>query len=86
MYRVVQDWIPKSVVTNKNRNKSWIYGYNKQYDVIVISKTGEIGDVVDIASLKIALPKEPKECLQRHSDKKKQYWERQELPKPLNKQ
>lgn len=85
MYRVVQDWIPKSVVTNKNRNKSWIYGYNKQYDVIVISKTGEIGDVVDIASLKIALPKEPKECLQRHSDKKKQYWERQELPKPLNK-
>ncbi len=85
MYRVVKDYIPKSVFTNKNRNKSWLYGYNPKYDVIVISKTGEIGEVIDISGLKIALPKAPKVCLQRHKDKKEQYWERQELPKPLSK-
>jgi len=85
MYRVVKDYIPKSVFTNKNRNKSWLYGYNPKYDVIVISKTGEIGEIVDISGLKIALPKAPKVCLQRHKDKKEQYWERQELPKPLSK-
>jgi hypothetical protein len=62
-----------------------LYGYNQKYDVIVISKTGEIGEIVDISGLKIALPKAPKVCLQRHKDKKQQYWERQELPKPLSK-
>lgn len=85
LYRVVKDYIPKNVFTNKNRNKSWLYGYNQKYDVIVISKTGEIGDIVDISGLKIALPKAPEVCLQRHKDKKQQYWERQELPKPLSK-
>jgi hypothetical protein len=60
-----------------------LYGYNDKYDFVVISKTGEIGEVIEISGLKIALPKEPKECLQRHSDKSEQYWERRELPKPL---
>jgi len=85
LYKVVEDYIPKSVLSNKNRNKSWVYGYNPKYDIIVISKTGEIGDVVEISGLTIALPKTPKVCLQRHNDKKQQYWERQELPKPLAK-
>jgi len=83
LYRVVQDYVPKNVLAKKNRNKSWLYGYNDKYDFVVISKTGEIGQVIEISGLKIALPKEPKECLQRHSDKAEQYWERRELPKPL---
>jgi hypothetical protein len=73
------------VYTNKNRNRSWLYGYNEKYDVIVISKTGEIGEIIEISGLKIALPKPPKEIYQRHKDKKEQYWERQDLPKPLSK-
>lgn len=83
LYRVVQDYVPKNVISKKNRNKSWLYGYNDKYDFVVISKTGEIGQVIEISGLKIGLPKTPKKCLQRHSDKKEQYWERRDLPKPL---
>ena len=73
LYRVLKDFVPKAVVSNKNRNRSWLYGYNPKYDVVVISKTGQIGDVIEISGLKIALPKAPKECLQRHTEKKQQY-------------
>ncbi len=83
LYRVLKDFVPKAVVSNKNRNRSWLYGYNTKYDIVVISKTGEIGDIIETSGLKIALPKAPKDCLQRHKEKKQQYWERQELPKQL---
>ena len=65
--------------------RSWLYGYNDQYDVVVISKTGQIGEIVEISGLKIALPLTPEKCLQRHNSKSEQYWERQELPKELAK-
>jgi len=35
-----------------------VYGYNKEHDVVVISKTGKIGEIYEIQNLKIALPKE----------------------------
>ena len=62
-----------------------MYGYNEKYDLVVISKTGKLGDVIEISGLKIGLPLAPKECLQRHKDKQHQYWERHELPKELSK-
>ena len=62
---------------------SWLYGYNEQYDVIVISKTGKIGQVVEISGLKIALPPTPDKCFERHPSKAEQHWEREELPKEL---
>jgi hypothetical protein len=65
--------------------RSWLYGYNDQYDVVVISKTGQIGEIYEIEGLKIALPVTPEKCLQRHSTKAEQYWERQELPRELAK-
>ena len=46
LYTVVKDYIPKNAITKKNGNKSWVYGYNDQYDVIIISKTGQIEDVI----------------------------------------
>jgi hypothetical protein len=64
--------------------RSWLYGYNDQYDVIVISKTGQIGQVLEIEGLKIALPSASEKCLQRHHVKTEQYWERQELPRELS--
>jgi hypothetical protein len=60
-----------------------LYGYNPQYNVIVISKTGQIGQIVEIEGVFIALPATPEKCLQRHSTKAEQYWERQELPREL---
>ena len=85
IYRVIEGLIPKNVLKSKNKAKTWKYGYDSKYDVIIISKTGEIGDIVLIQGLKIALPAQPKKCLQRHSKKEEQYWERVEIPKPLSK-
>ena len=85
LYREVVDYIPNYVISNKNRVSSWEYGYNDQYDVVIISKSGQIGKIVDISGLKIALPLEPKKCFQRHTSAVEQYWERQELPKDLQK-
>ena len=84
LYTIVKNYIPAHSITKKNGNKSWLYGYNDQYDVVVISKTGQIGDIVNIAGLYIALPPTPKKCLQRHTLKSEQYWEREPLPKQLS--
>ena len=81
--RIVENHIPAAVISNKNRVRSWLYGYNPQYNVIVISKTGQIGQIVEIEELFIALPATPDKCLQRHSTKSEQYWERHELPREL---
>ena len=83
--KVLKDYIPPAVVSNKNRVKSWLYGYNDQYDVVIISKTGQIGEIYEIEGLRIALPATPDKCLQRHSANAEQYWERQELPRDLAK-
>jgi hypothetical protein len=83
IYSVVKDYIPSGVISNKNRVRSWIYGYNEQYDVVVISKTGQIGEIVNISGLHIALPLAPEKCLQRHTTKSEQYWEREPMPKDL---
>ena len=85
LYRKIDDYIPKAIISKKNNSRSWLYGYDSKYDVVVISKTGQIGDIIEISGLKIALPLKPKECLQRHSEKSKQYWEREDIPVELSK-
>ena len=85
LYRILEDCIPSAVITNKNRVRSWLYGYNDQYNVIVISKTGQIGQILDIAGLQVALPPMPDKCFQRNASKKEQYWQRHETPKELTK-
>ncbi len=84
LYRKVENQVPKTVLSKKNSSRSWLYGYDEKYDIVVISKTGQIGDIIEISGLKIALPAKPKECLQRHKDKSLQYWERQDIPKELS--
>jgi len=49
-----------TTINRLNRSKSWKYGYNKEHDIIVISRTGQIGQVIEIQNLHIALPPEPK--------------------------
>ena len=85
LYHKVIDYIPKTVFANKNRGKSWLYGYNEKYDLVVISKTGELGEVININGLCIGLPPAPKEVYKRNKSKSQQYWERKELPKSLSK-
>ena len=84
IYTVVKDYIPAAVISKKNSNKSWLYGYNDKYDLVVISKTGEIGEIINVSGLIIALPKTPKDCYKKSISKAEQYWERQPLPKELS--
>ena len=85
LYKIVKGLIPKTVISNKNRSRSWTYGYNPEYNVVIISKTGEIGEVYDVSGLLIALPPAPKQCHHRSHAPSEQYWERQTMPRELNK-
>ena len=49
--------IKRTTISRLNKSKKWKYGYNKEHDVIVISKTGQIGEIYEIQNLRIALPK-----------------------------
>ena len=78
LYKVITP-IKTNTIKRLNKLKKWEYGYNKENDVIVISKTGQIGEIYEIQNLKIALPKQPKNPHKFKSDK----WEVTPLPKQL---
>jgi hypothetical protein len=84
LYHIVKDHIKPKVVNRLNRLKKWEYGYNKEYDIVVISKTGKIGEIYSIQNLLIALPLA--EDVYKCSDKKEdQRWEVLDYPSELNK-
>jgi hypothetical protein len=80
LYRIVTDHVHKTALTTKNSKKSWDYGYNKEYDIIVISKDGTIGEIYEINGLKIAVPATPKNV-----DDRGNKWVAQEYPSELQK-
>ena len=57
LYKVLPNYIKPKILNRMNRYKKWEYGYNKDHDMVVISKTGQVGEVYEIQNLKIALPK-----------------------------
>jgi hypothetical protein len=61
LYRIVNDRVPKKVIDQENYRKSWVYGYNKKYDMVIVSKDGTIGEIYEIQNLIVALPAVPKE-------------------------
>ena len=84
LYHIVKDHIKPKVVNRLNRLKKWEYGYNKEYDIVVISKTGKIGEIYSIQNLLIALPLA--EDVYKCSDKKEdQRWKVLDYPSELNK-
>ena len=78
LYKVIKP-VKINTIKRLNKSKKWEYGYNKENDIIVISRTGQIGDIYQIQNLKIALPKESN--VFKGGDK----WEKQEYPKALSK-
>ena len=76
LYKIIEP-VKINTIKRLNKSKKWKYGYNKEHDIIVISKTGEIGDIYNIQNLKIALPKA------RNVFKGNDKWEVQEYPKDL---
>jgi hypothetical protein len=71
--------IKKTTISRLNKKNKWKYGYDKDHDVVVISKTGKIGEILEIQNLRIALPKEP---VQVYSNEVKK-WQQFEYPKEL---
>ncbi len=82
LYTILKDYVNPKILKKNNRYKKWKYGYNKEYDFVVISKDGTIGQIYEIQGLKVAVP-EVSECFKRSKNKEEQYWERQEYPKEL---
>ena len=78
LYKVLPNHVKTKVLNRNNKFKKWKYGYDEEHDMVVISKTGEIGEIYEIQNLKIALPKANK-VARFKGDK----WVIQEYPKEL---
>ena len=76
LYKIINP-IKINTVNRLNKSKKWKYGYNKEHDIIVISKTGKIGEIYEIQNLRIALPKPESVC------KKYNKWHKEIYPKEL---
>ena len=85
LIKIVKDHIKPAILKRNNRYKKWVYGYNAEFDVVIISKDGTVGDVVEIQNLKIALPLASKETYKCSDDANKQVWTKLEYPKALAK-
>jgi len=71
--------IKRTTISRLNKTKKWKYGYDKEHDIVVISKTGKIGEIIEIQGLQIGLPLEPKGVYVHPKNK----WVRFEQPKEL---
>jgi hypothetical protein len=80
LYKIVEP-VKKTTISRLNKKRKWEYGYNKEHDIVVISKTGKIGQVIEIQGLQIALPSEPREVYKSEENK----WHRFDYPKELGK-
>jgi hypothetical protein len=77
LYKVITP-VKLTTISRLNKARKWNYGYDKEHDIVVISKTGQIGEIYDINNLKIALPKAPTGI-----DKSKNKWIPEDYPKEL---
>jgi len=73
LYKIIEP-IKHTTISRMNKGRKWKYGYNKEHDIIVISKTGQIGEIYEIQNLRIALPKATN-IHSRSKKKEEQYWE-----------
>jgi len=80
LYKIIEP-VKRTTISRMNKGNKWKYGYDKDHDIVVISKTGKIGDIYEMQGLKIALPKAPK-TLHANEDNK---WRQIEKPKVLEK-
>tara|TARA_R110000822_G_scaffold42798_8_gene116041 strand:- start:353 stop:2539 length:2187 start_codon:yes stop_codon:yes gene_type:complete len=72
-------------MATKNRARTWLYGYNEKYNFVVISRTGQIEEIININGLNVALPKPPARVYAKSKKNSEQYWEPHTLPKDLKK-
>lgn len=78
LHRIILNVIPKKEIDLRNKNRSWQYGYDEKYDIVIISKNGTLGEIYEIEGLKIGLPLAPIKFTT-----KKNKFVREPLPKEL---
>jgi hypothetical protein len=83
LVKTLDDYIKPSVVKKNNRHKKWSYGYNEDHDIVIISKDGTLGEVIQIQNLIIGLPAEPEKVYKRSNKRAEQKWEKLNYPKEL---
>ena len=76
LFTVVKDHVKPKVLKRMNRYNKWEYGYSEEHDIVIISKTGKIGEIYEIQNLYIGLPEVPKDVVKFKSNK----WNRETLP------
>lgn len=79
LYHIVDDVVPAKILAKRNKKKDWTYGYNSEYDIVIISKDGTLGEVYNIQNLLIGLPAQPEKI-----DYKYNKWVAEELPRELS--
>jgi hypothetical protein len=84
LYKIIQP-IKLTTINRLNKGKKWEYGYDKDSDVVVISKSGQIGEILEIQGLKIALPKAPKDVFSCSKKKSEQKWRKFSTPDAFKK-
>ena len=80
LYKIVEP-VKKTTISRLNKKRKWDYGYNKEHDIVVISKTGRIGQILEIQNLRIGLPAKPQSVYVPAKNK----WQRIDYPKELGK-
>jgi len=78
LFKIVEP-VKINTIKRLNKKNKWKYGYNKEHDIVVISKTGKIGEIIEMQGLQIALPMRP---VRVYSNEVKK-WQQFEYPKEL---
>ena len=79
LYQIVENVIPEKILKRRNAKQDWQYGYDKEYDIVIVSKDGTLGDIYSIPNLRVGLPAEPDKVNYKHNK-----WHVEELPKELS--
>ena len=79
LHKVLSNIIPEKILAKKNEKKQWEYGWDPEYDMVVISRDGTIGDIYEIANLRVALPLTPNKVTYKGNK-----WQPIDLPKELS--
>jgi hypothetical protein len=79
LYHIVENVVPEKILKKRNAKQDWQYGYDKEYDIVIVSKDGTLGDIYSIQNLLIGLPAEPDKVNYKHNK-----WQVEELPKELS--
>jgi len=79
LFYIDESTVPDKILAKRNAKKDWEYGWDPEYDFVVVSKDGTIGEVYNISGLRVALPLAPDKV-----DYDGNKWKATELPKELS--